>query len=242
MTVTEIRKMFVRKGETMKRNFTLIELLVVIAIIAILASMLLPALSKAREASRKTTCLSQMRQLGQASFMYIDSEGGLYPPGGVSGVFPYFNNAIAKYAGLNCRSDGRFARDTSGEEAVKRVPLFICPSDTAPGYGGESNKWLWWIAGQDGSSYGVNHFICDYTSRPSNVSSFYGIPSGRVRNPSTKIFILEATRPGGVSVVSMPPIKYNHSGKMNLVFADGHGATKNTLFSTLKDEEWKPEI
>lgn len=241
MTVAETRETFVPKGETMKRSFTLIELLVVIAIVAILASMLLPALTKAREASRKTKCLAQMKQLGQASAMYIDSEAGFYPPGGRSGVFPYFNNAIAQYAGVTSRPDGRFARDSSGEEAIARVPLFICPSDTNLGYGGDANRWLWWVAGKAGSSYGVNHFISDYVSRPYQALAFYGIPSGRLRNPSRKIFILEGT-PGGINVVSTPPIKYNHSGKLNLIFADGHGGTQTKLFSTLKDEEWKPEI
>ena len=83
-----------REGEMMKnvrsgKSFTLIELLVVIAIIAILAAMLLPALQQARERAKATTCINNLKNIGNAAVMY---------QGDFRGYLPGINNGYLKWA------------------------------------------------------------------------------------------------------------------------------------------------
>src|ERR687888_166883 len=69
-----------------RRGFTLIELLVVIAIIAILAAILFPVFARARESARRSTCLSNLKQIGTATLMYLQDYDDTYPSGLVLAV------------------------------------------------------------------------------------------------------------------------------------------------------------
>ncbi|MBC7809478.1 MAG: prepilin-type N-terminal cleavage/methylation domain-containing protein, partial [Akkermansiaceae bacterium] len=111
--------------------FTLIELLVVIAIIAILAAILFPVFAQARESAYKTTCASNLRQLGTAFMMYATDYDDLFPcPGGGTQLISSGASSATGWIQSNPDNSvsGIFPYVKSGDKLSARANMFSCPS------------------------------------------------------------------------------------------------------------------
>jgi prepilin-type N-terminal cleavage/methylation domain-containing protein len=123
-----------------RRAFTLIELLVVIAIIAILAAILFPVFAQAREAARKSACLSNMKQIGLASNMYATDYDELIVPSNMGNV-----GATVSWPSLL-------------HPYVKNEGIFVCPS-------GEPGPTARTIGTRTGNFTGITSTTCSTTVR-----------------------------------------------------------------------------
>jgi prepilin-type N-terminal cleavage/methylation domain-containing protein/prepilin-type processing-associated H-X9-DG protein len=190
------------------KRFTLIELLVVIAIIAILASMLLPALGSARERAKSIKCVAQLKQFHTAFVMYAGDYDDLVPSGSPADWdWPYF---LAPYFGLTPDDD---ANSTSWEDFRYAKGLFVCPARPADEY-----------------NYGIN---INYTGTPSYCWMKYGSvpyyfhklsseqhPGNTARMGDTRNWYMNS---GFCNNADLPGLfSARHMGGSNFLFQDGH--------------------
>ena len=152
--------------------FTLIELLVVIAIIAILAGMLLPALSKAKQKAQAIQCVSNVRQIVLATKMYTDDNNGkhivtyLYPPY-TKGLLTWFQLVQPYLSSTN---------------------VLICPA--RKGKPLDLEKWDGIpVTAPTVSDYAINHQMCGELS---SYVDYHHKPEAAVQNPASTIFITDS--------------------------------------------------
>ncbi|OGV49866.1 MAG: hypothetical protein A2017_13400 [Lentisphaerae bacterium GWF2_44_16] len=207
-------------------DFTLIELLIVIAIIAILAAMLMPALSTARGMARRIKCTGNQKQIGIAMMMYVNDYQNYMPRGGSAGNYWYaqvgtYNDYLPNPHKYDYLSDE--------QRTVKmRGTIYKCPSSA------ELSR----------SDYGINYYLGNKTHLKFGFSSLnQSSPVGNV-NSLSKTAWLTATGIYFLRTAAVPVAK-RHSGGENFLFLDQHVDWKSGNFidnsipvSTEGDDFW----
>lgn len=204
-----------------KTNFTIVELLVVIAIMIILASLLFPALGKAKEATRAISCASQLKQFGYGISSYLNDYQEYFPANPNDVNYVYWDTLLMPYVGYK-------AADRTEANSINKYSFFHCPSGIMT-----SNSAYQYPYRARG--YSFNGFLCRETSdnnirkqtNPSIILCM--VDSGDLLTDNgreTWTFIRANQAPyiateGNEGYYSQC-IVYRHTDRVNILFADFH--------------------
>jgi prepilin-type N-terminal cleavage/methylation domain-containing protein/prepilin-type processing-associated H-X9-DG protein len=213
--------------------FTLIELLVVIAIIAILAAMLLPALSRAKLKATQANCLSNEKQLGLAFTMFADDNNDAVVPYAGGGGF-WNAPALGGTPAQAQAAVERALKDQNQNPLAKYIPapaVFHCPGDTrfkkgslAQGWAYDSYSKLQNVGGEPYNNYwgaGATYTRLSTIKQPVNTFIFFEDADWRNRNVGTWVVQWNL---GAASFTWVDPPAMYHGDVSTQAFADGHAA------------------